>query len=159
MRQSVVFLVVAFALGCGKSSTTPDTAGGQPPGSDEQLAQGTWKVVKVELPPGDPEPRPDQLSAIGLTVKSNLVTVSGPGKPDQHFTFKLDPTRSPKQVDFLEADAGGNPRPDGEAFLGIYKQEGDNLVIASAVDSNPKGYRPTEFKAALTKPAPGQQHY
>jgi uncharacterized protein (TIGR03067 family) len=171
MRQIIFLLVVALVIGCGKTSapTTQDTpspastegpgATVQPSESDEQQAQGSWKMVKAELPPGDPEPKAEQLSAVSVVVKGKLVTLTTKNGRDQYFTFKLDSTHSPKQVDFVQADASGNPLPRGETFPAIYKQEGGELVIASAVESLPKGYRPKEFKAALTMgSAPGQQH-
>lgn len=183
MRQLALVLGIILTLGCGKkpvttaadvpasppvkqnpSTSPPATVGSHgpnpvPPVTDEQQAQGTWKVVRVEVPPGDPEPKGEQLNSVTMVVKSNLLSISSKKGREQYFSFTLDATRSPKQINFVESDATGTPRPKGETYLGIYKQDGDELIVASAIESTPKGYRPKDFKADLTMAkAPGQQH-
>lgn len=178
LARVVVLFAVFAAVGCGKKKPDGDTPPpkdppgatpngtdlkpSQPTESDEQKAQGVWKLVAVELPPGDPAPPQAALDDVRFVVKDGLLTVTSISKKrfDDYFTFKGNSGVSPKAVDFVVSDATGKAttsdekpgRPAApEIRLALYKFEGDELVVASAVESMPAGYRPTEFKAALAR--------
>lgn len=167
---TLVLLTAVVALGCGKkpeavidTSPAPNDRPRFPPKpanapeqtteTDEQKAQGVWKLVAVELPPDDPAPPPEALTGLRFQVKDNLLTVSKDSKRQESFTFKSDATASPKTVDFTDCDEKGVPSEERfrADVRGIYKFEGDEIVFALAVEGSKSGYRPTEFKAALTK--------
>jgi uncharacterized protein (TIGR03067 family) len=77
----------------------------------------------------------DDARAMFRTVKDDTYTVHRFRKKAGSGKFKLDATKTPRQIDFFP-DA-----PKGLVLEGIYKIDGDKLTICYA----PKGKRPTEF--------------
>lgn len=135
MRQVLVFLgtVVLFVAPAG---------GDDKEKSDKDKLQGDWTLVSSET--GDLGKKDEK------EVKRRKLVVKDDGW--QHFqddkapavaiTFKLDPAKSPKEVDF-EAKAPAAPK--AVQTKGIYKLEGDTLTVCRTFAVNVA--RPTEFKA------------
>jgi len=106
--------------------------------------QGTWRQIAherdgVAAPPDERgwEPR------VTFTGDTFVVTLAD-GSTAIKGTFKLDPTREPKAVDWTDTVG-----PDaGKTFLAIYSLEGDRLVFCAADEGQE---RPTAFRAG-----PGQ---
>jgi uncharacterized protein (TIGR03067 family) len=100
---------------------------------------GTWKQVGYErdgvLEPLDEhgwEPRTTfSGDAFVVTLADGSVPIRG--------TYKLDPTRNPKTVDWT--DSVGEDA--GKTLLAIYRLEGDSFTFCAA---SPGLARPTEFK-------------
>ena len=67
------------------------------------------------------------------TVKGNEYTFDFMGKPSK-VTFKIDAAKEPKHIDLTG--------PRGTVRMGIYKLEGDTLIICTGNSA-----RPTDFKA------------
>ncbi|MCI0703082.1 MAG: TIGR03067 domain-containing protein [Planctomycetia bacterium] len=130
---------------------------------DQARMQGTWLVEKFEILPEDEIPPPDELKQVSGIVKGNVITIEFEGKEHkEHAVFALDVNKSPKWIDVTEANAKGEVAPPKkvgvthksgkieyreqapEKMLGIYKFDGDKLVLAFGPDGAP---RPTEFKA------------
>src|SRR5262245_28878345 len=111
--------------------------------SEREKLAGTWKVTSAER-----DGQPDKVSLNALT------TVKADGKLHVKFadsttgegTFKLDPTKKPKAIDYT-LDYGPNK---GKLHEGIYVLEGDTLKICR---SDPGKPRPKEF---ATKTDSGQ---
>ena len=101
--------------------------------------QGTWKQVGYERD-GVTEP----LDESGWEPRSTfagdtfIVTLADGSTPIRG-TFKLDPTRNPKTVDWT--DTFGEDA--GKTLLAIYRLEGDLFTFCAAY---PGLGRPTEFK-------------
>ena len=116
-----MMLIVAF--GCTVATATAQ---------DDELGklEGKWKMTRYERAGGEK-----------ALLKNNLATFAG-GK----FTFaygkglgvKLDATKSPKEIDLL--NAGMNKR---ETWKGIYELQGDTLKLCVATGSDQT--RPKEF--------------
>jgi uncharacterized protein (TIGR03067 family) len=164
MRLTALLLfaaLTALAGGCGSSSPA------NPSAADKQRAQGTWVPVKVELVPAEAAPPEEELKKISATLKGDLLTITNAGaKEKQYALVTLDGSRSPGWVDFTESDETGSIKPKappgakGPAgggagdipptrMLGIYKFEGDQLIVALGA---PDGRRPTEFTAVAPRP-------
>jgi uncharacterized protein (TIGR03067 family) len=102
--------------------------------------QGTWRQIAHERggvadPPDEQgwEPR------VTFTGDTFVVTLTD-GSTAIKGTFKLDPTRQPKAVDWTDTFG-----PDaGKTFLAIYSLDGDRLVFCAAAEGQE---RPTEFRA------------
>ena len=101
--------------------------------------QGTWRQIAHERggvadPPDEQgwEPR------VTFTGDTFVVTLTD-GSTAIKGTFKLDPTRQPKAVDWTDTFG-----PDaGKTFLAIYSLDGDRLVFCAAAEGQE---RPTEFR-------------
>ena len=106
--------------------------------------QGRWRQIAHERdgivdPPEERgwEPR------VTFTGDTFVVTLAD-GSTAIKGTFKLDATREPKTVDWMDTFG-----PDaGKTFLAIYSLEGDRLIFCAADEAQ---VRPTEFRAG-----PGQ---
>ncbi len=96
--------------------------------------QGNWTVVALEAG-GKPVPE-EQVKAVNLqlTFKENKLTTQSAGETKEG-TFKLDPTKKPKEIDVTFGV---------KTSKGIYQLEGDTLKLCLS-----EGERPTEF---ATKP-------
>jgi uncharacterized protein (TIGR03067 family) len=105
------------------------------PSGDLAKLQGSW-TAKVG---------PEENIPITLEVRDRKVTIKGTRPDGQDFTLsgeiKVDDKASPKTVDWVKfTNAQGDEVP---ANLGIYKLDGDSLVVCSG---GPGNERPTEFK-------------
>jgi uncharacterized protein (TIGR03067 family) len=101
--------------------------------------QGTWKQVTWEKD-GITEPAQEQGWEPRATFVGNTFVVTlADGSIAIKGTFKLDPTRNPKAVDWTDTFG-----PDaGKTFPAIYCLDGDRLVFCVADEGEE---RPTEFR-------------
>ena len=109
---------------------------------DVRLLQGVWKQIAYERD-GVTEP-PDEQGWEPMTTflgDTFVVTLADGSIPIQG-TYKLDPTREPKTVDWTDTIG----EDAGKTLLAIYSLEGDRLVFCAAY---PGQERPTEFRTRL----------
>jgi uncharacterized protein (TIGR03067 family) len=104
--------------------------------------QGTWRQIAYERdgvvdPPDERgwEPR------VTFTGDTFVVTLADGSTPIRG-TFKLDPARAPKAIDW--SDTAGEDA--GKTLLAVYSLDGDRFTFCAAY---PGRERPTEFR---TKP-------
>lgn len=106
---------------------------------------GTYLIVGLEVNGDklsaelfDKSPEADRT----IVIKGDKLIASKGGKDDT-ITFKLDPTKTPAHITTTET------KPDGktETSYGIYKVEGDTLVIC-IIDNGKEADRPKEFKTS-----------
>lgn len=123
---------LAVAVGCGKSTPSTPPA---PTGLD-----GGWTLVSLEVggEKVDVAKQPVEERKIRAT-KDQLIATKG-GKDDP-LNYKLDPSKTPHEIDLTEALPGGKTK----TMYGIYKLEGGTLTIC-AVESGSAADRPKEFK-------------
>ena len=101
--------------------------------------QGTWKQIGYEKD-GEAEPL-DELGwepRLAITGDKFVVTLAN-GRIPFEGTYKLDPTRQPKAIDWTDAIG----EDAGKTLLGIYSLEGDRFVFCVAA---PVRERPAEFR-------------
>jgi uncharacterized protein (TIGR03067 family) len=129
--MSRCFVVVVMVLGLSPALAD----------EKDELAKfdGTWVGVSAtqdgkEVPKAEAE-------SMRLTVSGEKYTFKV-GDTEAEGTHKLDPTRSPKQI---EAVRTKGPHA-GEKMLGIYELTGDTYRVCFAAPG--KTERPTEFKSA-----------
>jgi uncharacterized protein (TIGR03067 family) len=111
---------------------------------DKDRLQGEWKVVSIKLG-GQDHPNKDQVGDT-MTFKGDNMALD-PFKA----TFKLDPSKDPKQVDFT-IEEGPNEGEKGKVCLAIYKIDGDKLTIHSAHpggDERPTGFESKEGQTSM----------
>jgi uncharacterized protein (TIGR03067 family) len=105
----LIILIIVLATG-GRQS---DHGGRQ---SDHDLIQGTWK---------------NDWRRLEFTAET-VLSQSARGGPQSTATYKLDPSKNPKEIDITEK---------GKTVLGIYAIDGDTLTICVN-----ERFRPTELR-------------
>jgi uncharacterized protein (TIGR03067 family) len=103
---------------------------------DSAALQGEWRILKAY----DNGEKVPVLDIKDMTIKfaGNTVVVREGDKVQDRFTFKLDPGKKPKTIDFLVTEG----KKKGATDLGIYALEGDSLKL-SIKEGGPD--RPKEF--------------
>jgi uncharacterized protein (TIGR03067 family) len=124
----LAFVSLALAVGLLLAADAPK--------DDKEQLQGRWVMVSLELD-GEKVPE-DQVATGRLVVEGNRYTPTYAGV-DYPETFTLDPSVTPKEIDFTYTDG---PRK-GETVKGIYKLEGDQYVMCRALRSEDP--RPKQF--------------
>jgi uncharacterized protein (TIGR03067 family) len=132
MMKAFAFVALAATLACPAPSRADDGK------KDAEQIRGQWAAVgtldadgKVkEIPEDDPRYFTFEFGADKLAVKRKKQTIEG--------TYKLDPSRNPKEIDVVRKLRG-----EDALFKGIYALEGDRLKFCLAGTGND---RPKEFK-------------
>ncbi len=108
---------------------------------DLKQLQGSWAIAVMEE--GGQNAPDDLLKDMSVLVKEDKLSVQEKDKVILEFKVKLDPSKTPKAIDFthiLGADKG-------QTELGIYAFDGDSVRFCI----NEKGKeRPKEFATAAT---------
>jgi uncharacterized protein (TIGR03067 family) len=105
---------------------------------DAKAMEGTWEFASAEL--GGRKLPDDVLKTLTLVLREGKYTTKSSG-PDDTGTFRLDPTKRPKEMD-VKGVEGPNK---GKSFQAIYELDGDSLKVCYDLDGKK---RPTEFKSA-----------
>ena len=112
----------------------PDLAAAQEK-KDLEALQGTWSAVSAEGTSRTASP--EEIKAMQLKIEGETIVLSSK-HGDEPGTIRVDPTTSPKAMDFLPP-AGKN---SGGAALFIYEISGDKLRLCWR---KPGAARPTSF--------------
>jgi uncharacterized protein (TIGR03067 family) len=104
---------------------------------DAKSLQGTWSVVSFQA--GKEKVPAEKAEKMTLTIKDNTFSLSD-GQRTEAGTFKLDPAKSPKQLDLTVKDGK-------ETALFIYELNGDELKLCWRKPEQP---RPEKFTAEGT---------
>jgi uncharacterized protein (TIGR03067 family) len=103
---------------------------------DYQLLEGEWRLVEEQLGKGIvglTVARPDH-----IRIKGRVMTYQLGNRLPQERLLKIDPTRSPKWIDY-QADWGLDvPRTS----CGIYSLEGDRLRLCFGGEGRPSEFKP-----------------
>ncbi len=108
---------------------------------EKQNLEGTWKVLAAESR-GEIVPR-KEIEDMEVIFTPGSIQVREKGEVQERFTYKLDPTTSPRTIDFTFTHGKKKGRTD----RGIYLLDGNNLKIC--MQENPEAPRPVEF---MTRP-------
>jgi uncharacterized protein (TIGR03067 family) len=101
---------------------------------DKAGLQGTWKVTSSVSKGVKAEPE-----EIFLIFRGDAILIREDGKTAENFSFLLDPSKKPKEID-LTLKVGAQK---GRVDRGIYQLDGDTLRIC--IQSNKDAPRPGEF--------------
>ncbi|ODT97185.1 MAG: hypothetical protein ABS79_07630 [Planctomycetes bacterium SCN 63-9] len=135
-KRSVFLIVLGIGVGIGLTGVLVAAA----PSAQDELSkhQGTWSVVSFRR--SDKETPEEITRSIVRIVEGDRVLWKRDGKAFAATTIELDPSRTPATINVIPE--GGPDR--NKRILGIYKLDGNNLLICMADAGHP---RPTEFKA------------
>jgi uncharacterized protein (TIGR03067 family) len=108
---------------------------------DLKKLEGVWKAVKG-IKDGEEETQNAGEEDLSIEFKGRTMLLKG----KEYFEVTgLDTTTDPKFIDFKTVIAAG-PLPKGSVFEGIYKLDGDTLVLAVFEEGGTS--RPTKFESA-----------
>jgi uncharacterized protein (TIGR03067 family) len=128
MNTLMIVLLASAGLSIAPDEGTKD---------DKDKLQGTWLIQSVEAA-GDRVPKED-IENIRLTIEGDKYTETRDKAVEEKGTLKLDPTKSPKTIDFAIKEG----MSEGETQLGIYKLDDDTLTLCLADPGDKE--RPKEF--------------
>jgi uncharacterized protein (TIGR03067 family) len=139
---AALFCAVGFAAAIGPGALADDKANLE---QEVKKFQGTWTIESSET--GGHALSADSLKDLVLTFEGDKHTVKNGDEVIQVGTQKLDPSKSPKNIDVTLTDGPSK----GALMLGIYEFDGDTLKVCF----DPLGKkRPTEFKSS-----PGSENF
>jgi uncharacterized protein (TIGR03067 family) len=127
----VPIIVVVIGAGSAQERKVAD--------DDIKKLQGTWSAVSIESA-GGKTPK-EVVKKVKFVFKDNGLTIDDGSVPDPKKkgktfgvkSFKIDPSKTPKEIDLILAD--------GDKRLGIYELKGDNLKMCWGI----KRTRPTKL--------------
>ena len=112
----IAVVIVFFSLGRKARPDAPRSQGAVAK-PDTEAMQGTWNATKVRH--GGQEMIPEE--NVQMVFAGDRVTSHFPGMPALSGTFRLDPSKDPKEIDLIF--------PAGVTWRGIYRMEGDQLQL------------------------------
>jgi uncharacterized protein (TIGR03067 family) len=115
--SSLAYLILVLLAGCGKK--------------DEERILGTWKVESIQ---SKSEKQTDISIPIAFIFTSDQMTWND-GISAKKGTYKIDPSKDPKTIDFRLKDSTGDTIGSG-----IYKIEGDTLTLYLDSKERPKAF-------------------
>ncbi len=136
-RLQGALLVVAASI-VFASLTAADDKKSDAAKEELKKLEGTWQLVSAEQD-GEKMPQ-EQVKKMKLVVKGDKVTVYADDKAVSERTFKVDPSKKPKELDSTPTE--GDEK--GKAYAAIYEFDGDAGKLCQAA---PGKDRPKEFDA------------
>jgi uncharacterized protein (TIGR03067 family) len=128
MRALVAVVAGCLVVGAGGA---PDAVK-----KDMALLQGEWSLVSGEI---DAQPMPEEFVKTATRVaKGDETIVMVGGKIFMKATYTIDPTKTPKTIDYTMTDGPTK----GKTQLGIYELAGDTVKFCFG---SPGKDRPTDF--------------
>jgi uncharacterized protein (TIGR03067 family) len=109
--------------------------------SDLDLMQGSWEIVSL-VEKGEKAPK-EELEALVVVIEKDTFTTLEKGKAVVKYRIKLDPSKTPKAIDFTHL----LDKEKDKTEPGIYTFEKDLLKLV--LDEDKKG-RPTVFEGKET---------
>lgn len=141
MRTSFcIYTATAIALIAFSKAEKASSQPLHPPSAQihEPVLQGVWNAQTIEK---DGKMAPDEAAKrMRFTFQGDRLLVTGNTASDKEVggPYKVDSTKSPKQLEFT-------PPEETKPILGIYELTEDQLKVCMRHASSDKG-RPTEFK-------------
>jgi len=146
MRLSTLFAFV-LSVGCAYNLQGLLAENTKPPKTTKEYAKfldGNWEVTGLEI--DGKEAPPKALKGMRWSFKNLRVQFIDPGtKHGPKSSVKLDPTKTPKQIDFIGLE---DPHKD-KVIQGIFKIEKGRLIICVRHAESANKERPKKFTTEL----------
>ena len=96
---------------------------------DKDAIQGIWKVTRVEVGGKEAPDNADfkEMKSATWTIAADKITVAMPKEGKDDASYKLDPTKNPKHLDFTALVGPKNEK--GKTAYAVYSLDGDVLKI------------------------------
>jgi uncharacterized protein (TIGR03067 family) len=135
--------IAVFLLACGVAVGAPADAAAQ---AVKEL-QGTWTLVAMEEKGQRISVEEVKAEGCSFVIRGSEFLLKERGKTKMRFSFKVDPTKSPRHIDFQRRDG---PTVPGTCHA-IYSLEKGQLKICIGTNFNPDEpeERPQEFATKL----------
>ena len=133
------YSLIALFVFAGAAARAAD-----PVAEEVKKLQGDWQVVEVDAKGKKLGKDEDEVKNMRFVIKDDKLTVRPTNVEgvERKKTFKLDPSKTPKEIDFTSLDG---QEKDMTAAC-IYKLEKDKLTVCMPYYKDPSK-RPKEFKA------------
>ena len=112
--------------------------------AEQKKLEGTWVLTGVEIK-GTTTAAPDVGTGFVFGADGSLVAKEK-GRPDKKGTFRVDPGKKPREIDFVEAEKG--KEADAKLMMAIYELDGNALRLGVPVGGDPAKIRLGGFDAA-----------
>jgi uncharacterized protein (TIGR03067 family) len=136
MNKAAILGLVFPAVALWAAAPIP-AGGAKKARPDKEAIQGTWIWVSAEA---GGKKKPDgefKAKQVATVIRGDTMTVRHKGRETQSAKYRLDPTKSPKEID-LTIEQGDRTF----VLKGIYLLEGDSLTICQG---GPDDARPKKF--------------
>lgn len=113
--------------------------------AEQKKLEGTWLLTGVEIK-GTTTPAPDDGTLFVFGADGSLVAKEK-GRPDKKGTYRVDPAKTPREIDFVGAAEKGK-EAGAKLMLAIYERDGNTLRLGVPVGGDPAKTRLGGFEAA-----------
>ncbi len=127
------FILIAVCLSCQVGAALHAQADAD---KNSKELQGEWRAVELQTS-GNPAPK-EVVEKARLEVKGDEMTWNSGGTSVRKSKIRLDPSKSPKEIDITALDGPGK----GTTYPGIYSLEKGRLRLCYSHTKD----RPKEFK-------------
>jgi uncharacterized protein (TIGR03067 family) len=137
MRQRAMLVLLLFAVASGP------TRGDDAAQEAAKSLQGEWRAVKLRA--NGVEASEDDVKAFRMAVKGDeitLMTCKGDRCIERRKKYKLDPTKSPREIDLTALDG----QEQGATQPCIYSVDEGRLRLCAPLSATGSSKRPDEFK-------------
>ena len=135
--RPLLFVALTFTLVVGVVSMVP--AVGQT--DDAKLIQGTWVVDPNAYKDVKDQEVVKEMKAVRVVFKGDSCTFKHPPGIEEKGSFRLDPSKKPKQIDISPLDG----KEKGKTIRGVYELDGDKLTLHVAYPDSTE--RPTDLES------------
>ncbi len=132
MRVVLIILASCLGMAYGDEPKVESTQ------AEMKKLEGTWVMTHMSRK-GFKVPLPVEVVIVFGTDGS--VVQREKGQPEKKSTYRVDPSKSPREIDFLDADGKLD-------MLGIYERDGDTFRFGASDDGDSTKNRLDKFDAA-----------
>ena len=119
---------------------------------DNAKFEGTWVVQKIVDSGQEPEEPPKETRTYTFKDGNMIIKHGDDDKVRTEVPYEIDPTKSPKTIDFAFPAKDPTDNSTMKKSPGIYKFDGETLIVSRTAWGfpRPKGFNPAARAVVLT---------